>query len=204
MANYLSGHFRYNTMNSWNRCTSYACNLKIHHLGFESRIVDKLFSLIQVPEFYESLNDLMNEFGDEHDYRWQAGMNGRSGGYLVLYQGSREPSGYKSYCTRCGQMNYTSVAETGNICGACYEPARRDYSYTHMRIVSYPGRGTDDGEDFSDWPIYQLRDRVELVQGFDKLADAMVEEALWLAKNFDVQEESYFVEKTRPILVSAT
>ena len=29
MTLFLQNHFRYNTMNSWNHSTSYACNLKI-------------------------------------------------------------------------------------------------------------------------------------------------------------------------------
>ncbi len=29
MTGFLKKHFRYHTMNSWNRSTSYACNLKI-------------------------------------------------------------------------------------------------------------------------------------------------------------------------------
>ena len=203
MTEYLAGHFRYNTMNSWNLSTSYAHCLKIHRLGLEADIMNKLFELIMVPEFFDPLNDLMREFGEEHDYRWQAGMNGRSGGYLVLYQGRLEPSGYKSYCSRCGQQNYKSVAESGNICGCCREPARRDYPKPHMRVVTYPGRGADQHEDFEDWALGDLRDRVSLVQSFDKLADAIVREAVWIAQNYDVREESYTVTKTRPVLVPA-
>jgi len=32
MIAYLEGHFRYSTMNSWNGVTSYAHNVKFHHL----------------------------------------------------------------------------------------------------------------------------------------------------------------------------
>ena len=46
MTEYLENHFRYYTMNSWNIATSYACNLKIHSLGLEYRIVEKLYDLI--------------------------------------------------------------------------------------------------------------------------------------------------------------
>ena len=31
---FLRSHERYNTMNSWNRTTSYSNNMKIHSLGF--------------------------------------------------------------------------------------------------------------------------------------------------------------------------
>jgi len=102
MTGYLAGHFRYSTMGSWNYSTSYAHCLKIHRLDLETDIVNKLFDLILVPEFFEPLDDLMRGFGESHNYCWQACMNGRSNGYLVLYQGQLEASGYKSYCIRCG------------------------------------------------------------------------------------------------------
>ena len=31
MVEFLAGHFRYNTMNSWNRGTSYANRVKVRH-----------------------------------------------------------------------------------------------------------------------------------------------------------------------------
>ena len=99
MTAYLSSHFRYNTMNSWNRSTSYACNMKIYNLELERETENKLWDLIQVPEFYDRLNELVEDFGRQHNYLWQAGWNGRSGGYLVLYQGGTKSSEYRSYCT---------------------------------------------------------------------------------------------------------
>lgn len=202
MTAYLKAHFRYPTANHWNRSTSYACNLKIHSLGMETEIVKKLFDLIQTDEFYEPLNALKLEFGERHGFLWQAGMNGRSGGYLVLYQGEIEPSGYKSFCIACGQQNYKMVSENGATCGRCGKPSRRDYPKTHMRVATYPGRGTDDGEDFKEWSMYELRARVELVQDFDRLADAMVQEAIYQVKHFSVEEESFMVEKRRKVLVA--
>ena len=32
MGKFLQKHFRYNTMNSWNRSTSYANNIKLHNV----------------------------------------------------------------------------------------------------------------------------------------------------------------------------
>lgn len=84
-------------MNSWNGCTSYACNLKITHLGLSSEEIDKLFDLIQTQEFFDAMDTLKQDFAATHNYIWQAWMNGRSGGYLVLYQGELTPSGYRSY-----------------------------------------------------------------------------------------------------------
>jgi hypothetical protein len=77
MTAYLSGHFRYDTMNPWNGCTSYACNLKIYNLGFERSVEEKLYNMLQTSEFSESLNDQLRDFGEEHNFNWQAALNGR-------------------------------------------------------------------------------------------------------------------------------
>ena len=77
-------------------------------------VYEKLYDLLECQEFFLALKELMDAFAAEHNYRWQVGMNGRSGGYLVLYQGEIKPSGYKSFCTACGQLNYRSIKETGN------------------------------------------------------------------------------------------
>ena len=200
MTAYLSGHFRYNTMNSWNRSTTYACNMKLYKLGLDQETEDKLWDMIQVPEFYERLNERIEDFNRQHNYLWQAGWNGRSGGYLVLYQGGTKPSGYRSYCTKCGQKNYTSVAETGNWCGVCNEEARVDYIKPPMQIFSFPGRDVDMDEDFEAWPLYELQQRTELVQEFDRLADDIVAEALYIAQNHSVEERTVYMPTTELVL----
>ena len=200
MTAYLSGHFRYNTMNSWNRSTSYACNMKLYKLGLDRETEDKLWDMIQVPEFYERLNERIEDFNRQHNYLWQAGWNGHSGGYLVLYQGGTKPSRYRSYCTKCGQKNYTSVAETGNWCGVCNEEARVDYIKPPMQIFSFPGRDVDMDEDFEDWSLYELQQRTELVQEFDRLADDIVAEALYIAQNHSVEERTVYMPTTELVL----
>ena len=201
MTEFLINHFRYPTMNSWNLSQSYACNLKIHKLGLNSEITDKLFDMIGTQEFFYGINDLINEFGREHNYRWQAGFNGRSGGYLVLYQGETKYSDYKSYCPACGQKNFKSIVESGNICGRCKSPTRVDYIKPPMQINTFPGRGTDDDEDFADWDMYELKERVKLVQEFDSLADSIVQHAIDYARNYVVEEEEILIPKTQKVLV---
>ena len=200
MTAYLAGHFRYNTMNSWNRSTSYACNMKLYNLGLDRDTMNKLWDLIEVPEFYDPLNELIEDFGRRHDYLWQAGWNGRSGGYLILYQGGTQPSEYRSFCTRCGQKNYRSVAETGTRCGVCNEEARIDFVKPPMQIFSYPGRSIDMGEDYEDWSLYELRQRTGLVQEFDRLADDIVAEALRIAEEHSVEERIVFVPTRELVL----
>lgn len=71
MTGYLQNHFRYYTMNSWNRSESYACNLKITNLGLTSEIADKLFDMIETQEFFTAQRELMDAFDEAHQYRWQ-------------------------------------------------------------------------------------------------------------------------------------
>ena len=70
---------------------------------------DTWWEMLWITEWQEKLNDLLEDFGRQHEWQWQAGINGRSGGYVALYKRGIKPSGYKSYCTHCGQKNYQSV-----------------------------------------------------------------------------------------------
>lgn len=114
MTEYLAGHPRYHTMNSWNRATSYSRNIKLRNVRFPDEAVsNRGWALVcSSAEWWEEagLAEAVADFNRRWDYRWQLGTNGRSGGYLVLYQGGTEPTGYQSYCTACGQRNYAHVA----------------------------------------------------------------------------------------------
>ena len=91
MTGFLENHFRYYTAGSWNRSTSYANNLKINRIGLSDEQEMKLFDILDCEGAYDNVNDMIWEFGARHDWRWQAGFNGRNGGYLVLYQGGWKP-----------------------------------------------------------------------------------------------------------------
>jgi hypothetical protein len=196
MVDFLTNHFRYDTMNSWNCNSSYAHCVKVHSLGLTSEQIDKAYELLDMDETYDNINDLLEEFAESHNYAWQVGFNGRSGGYLVLYQGGRKALDYKSRCTHCGQLNYKTVEETGNAkCGKCGAEAR--VNLTKPIMQSYVvGKGTDMGEDFEDWDMYSLKERVKLVQEFDKLCDECLEAFVWLIDNAEIEEEEYEVIET--------
>jgi len=86
MTSFLRHHFRYHTMNSWNQSTSYANNIKLHHIDKPSNIdEDTWWQMLEVSEWHETLRDLLDRFGRSHGWTWQAGVNGRSGGYVVWY-----------------------------------------------------------------------------------------------------------------------
>ena len=87
MAKFLSEHFRYCIMNSWNCSTSWANNVKIYKLGLPTEIENKLYDMLDV-DYWDSdlkifIDDLIQDFEIETGY--SAGFNGRSDGYLVMY-----------------------------------------------------------------------------------------------------------------------
>lgn len=204
MTEFLTEHFRYPTMNSWNQSTSYANNVKIFNLGLSGKEVDKLYELIEMNEFYDRIGILLNAYAVQHNYLWQAGFNGRSGGYLVLYQGYSKRSEYKSFCTTCGQRNFRTVEETGNCrCGRCGMDTRVNYSTPPLECGTYPGRGTDMCEDFEDWDIYSLRQRAALVQDFDRLCDDILSVVKNIVTNYEIDENVVYVPQRIKVLKEA-
>jgi hypothetical protein len=201
MIYFLKNHFKYSTMNSWNRSTSYANNVKAYNLGLDQKQESKLYDMMDAEGFYDRINVIMSEFSRRHNHSWQAGFNGRSSGYIVLYQGFAKPSEYKSYCEECGQRNYKTVEETnGNRCGRCGENARINYTNPPLQLGCYPGKSTDMDEDFEDWDIYSLRRRVELVQEFDRMCDDILQEVVYMLDNCQVEEETRYRSETVKVI----
>lgn len=202
MIAFLKKHFRYHTMNSWNRSTSYANNIKLYNIDKPADVdQDRWWEMLGITDWQEKLSDLLEDFGRSHNWIWQAGINGRSGGYVVLYQGGIKPSGYKSYCTHCGQKNYQSVTEgQKGICGRCNVKERVNFKQTHMQVFTLPGKDVDMDEDFHGWELFQLRDRVKLVQEFDMLCDNIVEAFIETCRSYRIVEEEILIPKTVKIL----
>ena len=202
MIAFLKKHFRYHTMNVWNRSTSYANSIKLYDVDKPADIDnDTWWQLIEITAWQEKLSDLLAEFGRGHHWQWQAGINGRSGGYVVLYQGGIQPSGYKSYCTHCGQLNYQEVPDGQiGICGRCDANVRVNFEKTHMQVFISPGKDVDMNEDFRDGSLDQLRDRVKLVQEFDRLCDSIVREYISTCRGYRITKEEILVPKTIKVL----
>lgn len=99
MTEFLSNHFRYWTINSWNRLSSYANHVKIYNLKFPKEIEDKLYQLIN-----DSIDTLTLDISIEEmflDFFNKTGFypqfNGRSGGYLVMHDACMENGKLKVY-----------------------------------------------------------------------------------------------------------
>jgi hypothetical protein len=164
----------YNTMNSWNNATAPAYNLKIYNV-IDKDLQDKVFELMEAENFYDEINCLINDFDEENSYEWQAGFNGRSGGYLVLYKGGKKISEHKSVCAECGQRNFTSVKETGKTCGKCGANARYDREF--FEVFTMAGQGIE----LPEVPA-------EVLKRFRKLAVDIVKTTEEMARSSEMEE----------------
>ncbi len=197
---YLANHFRYYTMHSWNRSTSYARNVKIHNLKLDPETRSRAYELLDVPEAFAEVNELIEAFGRRHDCRWQVGFNGRSNGYLVLYHGGKEKSGYKTRCNLCRRLTWYETEQPCHVegCDGTLELLAED----HYRVFTYPGKGVDDDVDFLEWTTEELEERVRLVREFDRLADACVRAFIRFAKTHRTEERQILVPKTVRVAVN--
>jgi len=197
MVNFLTNHFRYDTMSSWNASTSYANNMKVYK-AIPSKLQDKVFNLMEAEGFYDSLNWLIQDWDREQNYYYQAGFNGRSGGYLVMYEGSVE---YKTIFEFNRLNNDRDYADGYGWMDIKEAKERGLYKKQIKKIGSYAGRSIDMNEDFEEWDINTLKERVKLVQSFDKLCDDIISQVIFMAENTEVEEEEYTITKTRKVLV---
>lgn len=207
MISYLKNHFRYDTMNSWNGRTSYAVNVKATKLQLTKDEVDRFFDLIEVPNTsrLSGFDAILEEFDKKHEYHWQTGMNGRSGGYVVLYQGERKDSGYKSRCTECSQLNYQPVPENPKPgecrCGVCNEDTRVNLESPVYSVRTFPGKDIDKDEDFAEWSTSDIRARVELVWDFDLTVERACRAFLKWMMNNKAEEREVLVPKKVTVAV---
>lgn len=149
MIDFLLHHFRYYTMNPWNRSTSYANNVKLYNLDIPKEYEDKAYELLEISETFDAFNELFSEFTAMTGYT--VGFNGRSNGYIVLYD--------------------------------------TEYNHDTGILVTYPGRNIDQYEDFENWTLEALQERVRIVILFDKLCDDCRNAFINILENYDIVED---------------
>lgn len=255
MIAFLANHYRYDTMNSWNRATSYANCVKVDRLGLTRVQVKKAFDVMSVPYWADEIQYVLDDFTEEMQGSWTIGFNGRSSGYLVLLESHYETTDHKSRCRSCGQLNFNSVVQLpddsnehviaqeilkshnswfaevylgqsaiaalpltdeeklaiikrlkpvlkdctlDNKCGSCgTEGERGRVNLTRaIRRLSVSSRGVDQGTDFDEWSMIELRERVNLVRRFDEVCDEMRSVFIDLLDSSEVTEEVVMVPKT--------
>ena len=199
MVAFLTGHPRYWIMNSWNRATSYANCVKIHTLGLTSEQLAKAWQLLDVPEVYDTIRAVLDQWAAERDWRWQVHFNGRSSGYLVLYQGQLDYRNARTaQCDGCGKLTW-HTDDTPCTAEQC-EGILRVLPKPRPQVITYPGRGTDESADFESWCLVDLGDRVRLVQDFDLLCDSAVAAFADFCDNCDVVEREVWAPTTAKVL----
>lgn len=147
MWNFLKDHFTYYTHNTWNGRESIANNVKLYKLNLDGDWTVILKYLTDSGDC-GCLQDLIEgeimAFNEEHYPNYTACFNGRSNGYLVLYD----------------TENRESVLPDCVTAYSTYEDFKEDVkAYWNCYKVS----------DFND----ELRDAVELVRDFDRLCDRL-------------------------------
>ncbi len=195
MISFLQNHFRYDTMNSWNRSTSYARNVKIYILGLTHEQEMKAFEFIETPGALEDINLILQDFDENHDHEWQVGFNGRSGGYIVLYKGFKELDTHtKTICNHCGIR--TGYAEEMPCKVSGCSGTLKKINHPVYRIGVYPGKGVDMDEDFEEWSDNALEDRYDLVKEFDQMVDDCIAQFKYMLDNFRIVEKVVPCTKT--------
>jgi hypothetical protein len=196
MVAFLRDHFRYDTMNSWNRSTSYAVQIKVSQLNLQSEDTDACYEMLAVEDARSAsgYSEVLRDFGRRHKDEWQTGTRGSRGGYLVLCQGGRRPSGVKSRCIKCGGLNYQPVGDTPRDCGYCHaKGALRNFEIEEVFI--YQGKATDADAVFEDWSLYDLRERVKLVWDFDQTCEKACRCFLAYAQQYRVVKKTIRVSQ---------
>ncbi|HOW87330.1 MAG TPA: hypothetical protein PKV84_01565 [Candidatus Omnitrophota bacterium] len=199
MIEFLKNHFRYPTMNSWNRATSYARNIKIHRLRLDRETESRCFEMLEIAEAFDDFSAALHEFGVRHDYEWQISQNGRSGGYLVLYRGGKKDSGYKTRCDTCLIPTWYETEEPCHVSG-CGGTLKR-LTAPLWQVYMQPGLGTDDDQDFESMNYEDLRKRVILIKDFDETCERAVKAFLDFAKSHQIKEQEIKVAKTVKVAV---
>lgn len=87
MVMFLQDHFRYWTMNSWNRSTSYANNVKIYNLDIPQDVKEKAWDYVVGSLECDEIDFLIQDefIIFKADTGYDCGFNGRSAGYIVMY-----------------------------------------------------------------------------------------------------------------------
>lgn len=149
MFNFINEHYQYYTLNSWNKLKSIANNVKLYNLKLEGdwgTACSYLFDEYDIGNLQEEISDMIRDWEDEHP-GYGLGFNGRSGGYLVIYNHDKKN----------GTVNFRSILPEWLTGFDTYEEWK-DY------ILDYYAYAVKD-------MIPELREYTKLIRDFDKLCD---------------------------------
>ena len=145
MFNFINNHFTYYTMNSWNKLESIANNVKLYNLnlgGNWCNALDELFSG-ECSSLVDEINYQIERWEKDHP-GYSLGFNGRSSGYLVMYNKEKD-----------GRVNMRTILPR-ILLQQDYENFKEDCKYYYGGVKYYKD---------------ELKEYTELIQDFDKLCD---------------------------------
>lgn len=148
MFEFITGHFTYDTMNSWNRLESIANNVKLYNLHLDgdwSNAMGYLFDEYDIGGLQEEISDMIKDWEYWHP-GYSLGFNGRSGGYLVIYNKEKD-----------GRVNFRNILPDF-LQDDNYENFKEDCKEYYGGVKAR---------------LSDLRFYTELIRDFDKLCDDM-------------------------------
>lgn len=173
--NYVKNHFKYWTMNSWNRLRSIANNVKIYNLGLTKEQESKIYDLrsANIEDFDELLNDAFVVLCREKNLR-NVFFNGRSDGYIVIAD-----QNYGNGSVLGDLFNYDNIED--------FKQELKDYySYT---------------EEECQESIKEILERdFEIVKNFDILCDELRDFLIENLDNFQLIDEEVTVTEKHIIM----
>lgn len=132
MFEFLNKHFTYSTLNSWNGLRSIANNVKIYNLQLEG---DKWLALgIIENEEYTEVNNMIYDWETDHK-GYRVGFNGRSSGYLVMYNENNNYNVIPNWIADCS--NYEEFENTCKDYYDSIEGAIEDLKYYVELVQSF-------------------------------------------------------------------
>ena len=163
MFDFINEHFTYYTMNSWNQLQSIANNVKLYNLNLDGDwgvAMDYIFSENDIGDLQFEINMMIKDWEADHP-GYLVGFNGRTSGYLVLYN----------------KDNNRSVVPDCLLGYDTYEDWKQSVkeSWYHECVCDY---------------LPTLRETTKLIRDFDRLCDdirALVNEYSKMDYQADVQ-----------------
>jgi hypothetical protein len=145
MFNFLKNHYQYYTMNSWNGLKSIANNVKLYKLGLSGDWTTALNFLNS--DSYDIITSMIEDWEYEHK-GYKVGFNGRSGGYLVIYNDDNNRSILPDEVDNCDDYEeYKRWCK--DYCGSV--AANRSYLRRITKLVQDFDKLCDDLRDYCDY-----------------------------------------------------
>ena len=175
MFEFIANHFRYDTLNSWNRLESIANNVKLYNLHLDGDwtiALSYLYDDNDIGNLNCEIHNMILEWEADHP-GYALGFNGRSGGYLVIYnrEYDKENEG--------ARINFRNILPNW-LDFKTYEDFKEELKYYGWRVKDM---------------LPELREYTKLIQDFDKFCDqlrALVN--LYSKRDYDADKKAFEVE----------